>query len=128
MADLDVAIELVRRGCFGDAELAELHAALAESATKPELRQAIAAHLHGACLAPRPAWLAALASADRNLGILAVVNGHLTDAELNKLEKYAKLQRAGHMLRQLQVAIELEQNRRQIGGKRGSRNRVTTKR
>lgn len=128
MADVDVAAELIRRGCFKRPELAELHNLLAESATKPNLRGLIEAYLHGAKLEPRPAWLAALASADRNLAILAVVNAHMTDAELDKFEKYIQLQHAGHMLRQIQVAIELEQNRRKVGGDRGSRNRITTRR
>lgn len=127
-ANVDVATELIRRGCFSRRELSELHNTLAKTSTKPGLREVIAAYLHGAPPDPRPTWLAALANGDQALSVHAVVNAHLTDSELAKFERYVRLQPAGHMIRQVQVAIELEQNRRCIGGHRTARNRITKRR
>lgn len=126
--DMIVATELIRRKCFRYAELHKLHNILVSFPDKWELCNAIDDYLTGRNLRRQPAWTAALAITDRQLAIHAVVNAGMTDEELERLEKLSKLQRGGHMLRQLQVAIELEQNRRRIGGKRSSRHRITTRR
>lgn len=127
-ADLEVATEMIRRGCFEGRDLAKLHNFLAGSGMKQDLRGVISFYLEGRKLPQQPAWLAALANADRQIAIHAVVNAGMTDEELERFEKLLKLQPDGHLLRQLRVAVELEQNRRQIGGKRSARNRVTTRR
>ena len=125
--DLAIATEMIRRKCFRNAELAKLYNALAKFPEKSELASIIFEHLNGNKLDPQPAWLAALANGDRQLAIHAVINASMTDAELEKLNKLMRLQAAGHMQRQVLVAIELEQNRRKIGGKRASGNRITTR-
>jgi hypothetical protein len=124
-ASLDVATEMIRRACFPRAELEELYSSLKDDLQKAKLREVIGLWLHGRRLQPMPAWLAALAHGDRQLAIHAVVNAGLSDEELAKFSRLVKLQPDGHLLRQLRVAIELEQNRRVIGGKRSTRNRVT---
>lgn len=127
-ADLDVAIEMMRRGAFERVYLDGFRKFLAARALKPELQKAISLFLGGARLKGQPTWLASLSNGDRQIAIHAVVNARMTDKELAKLERLLKLQRGGHLLRQLQVALELEQNRRAIGGKRSSGNRITTRR
>lgn len=127
-SDVQVVIEMVRRQAFGYSELLVLYNELADKELKPELQQALHKHLRGGNLEPQPAWLAALANGDRQIAIHAVVNAKMTDAELEKFEKLLRLQKDGHLVRQVRVAIELEQNRRRIGGKRSPRNRITTTR
>ncbi|MDE2104396.1 MAG: hypothetical protein KGL39_44570 [Patescibacteria group bacterium] len=124
----EVVVEMICRECFPYEELVALHKKLAAVGAKQDLCAAIANYLHGGRLGAQPAWLAALANADRQLAIHAVLNAGMSDDELARFEKLLKLQADGHLLRQLRVAIELEQNRRRIGGKRGSGNRVTTRR
>ena|SRR5690348_4480256 len=127
-ADLEVSIEMIRRKSFRYEELVRLRKELAGNELKRELCEALATYLAGGKLEAQRAWLAALANADRQIAIHAVVNAAMTDDELVKFERLLRLQPDGHLLRQLRVAIELEQNRRKIGGKRSSRNRITLNR
>lgn len=116
----EVAIELVRRGAFGARELKILHDALGES--RPALRQAIRDRLLHKPVGPQAAFIAALANADRQIAIHAVINGGLSDVELRQLENLLNLQHDGHLLRQLKVAVELELERRKRGGFRSRGN------
>ncbi|HLI02769.1 MAG TPA: hypothetical protein VFC10_07285 [Terriglobia bacterium] len=124
-APLEAATEMIRRSCFPRAELEQLYRSLLHDEEKAALRSVIAMWLHGRRPEPQPAWLAALANGDRQLAIHAVINAGMSDSELQRFDRLVKLQPDGHLVRQLRAAIELEQKRREIGGKRGSRNRIT---
>ena len=104
-APLGLAVELVRRGAFPRSALPVTYAEESEFAFIP-----------------------ALAYCDRQLAIHAVINAHLTDTELARLAQLLNLQSDGHLLWQLRVAIELEQERRKRGGFRNRGNSLTFRR
>jgi len=103
----ELVIELVRRGAFPRSVL--------RGAPYDEL-------------ATEPAFIPALAYCDRQLAIHAVINADLSDVELARLALLLNLQSDGHLLRQLRVAAELEQERRHRGGFRSRGNVLSTQR
>jgi len=124
----EVAIELVRRGAFEARPLEQLLSVLLKNGSRAPLRAALCSWIDGRPVDPRVGFIPALANADRQLAIHAVVNGNLTDGELTRLAMLLNLQSDGHLLRQLRVAVELEQMRRNDGGHRGKLNRITKSR
>jgi hypothetical protein len=126
-AQEEVVVELVRRKAFSREDLCALFDWLRKHGLREDLQAAIG-YYEPDELIPRVGFIPALANADRQIAIHAVINAGLTDEELARLGKLLDLQTDGHMLRQLRMAVELEHQRRLRHGNRGNRNRITRKR
>jgi hypothetical protein len=133
-APVEVAVELIRRQAFEKSDLQDLLLWLGKHRGTDTIKMGrlqLAANdllTFGPWINSEAGFIPALAYADRQICIHAVINAKLSDEELTRLAALLNLQTDGHLLRQARVAVELEQERRRHGFTRTGRNSVTSER
>ena len=141
--DAELAVELIARGAFLKGELLALSRGAKEKSRSivPARRKRADDRRAAICRAAAQAlvkskwgsgsfagFVPALAHCDRQVAIHAVINAGLEHWELAQLAQIVGMQKDGHLLRQLRVAIELEIDRRKNDARRSGGNRIATKR